>query len=211
MSDVKLARSLKSDGAASGLALAFALTIAPAVAQQAPVSAPSTPALTGSTSLGVRSVDLTGTEAKYREDVNLDDGVRLFGVHLSYVPRVGEAPVDRIDLDADNLGGDPFESIHLGVRKYGAYNLKLDRRRSAYFYDDTILPAALASVSGSTGGDFHTFDFERIRSTAALDIDVTPATKCRSGSSARRGPATARRAARSSATNSISRSRSTSR
>jgi len=134
-------------------------------------------ALTGSVSLGVRSVDLSGTEAKYREDVNLDDGARLFGVHLSYLPRVGEAPVNRIELDADHLGGDPSESIHLGVRKYGAYNLRLDRHRSEYFYDDTILPAALASVSGSTGGDFHRFDFERIRSTAALDVEVTPATQ----------------------------------
>ena len=148
----------------------LALAIAPAFAQQ-------TTALTGSASLGVRSVDITGTEAKYREDLNLDDGVRLFGVHLSYVPPVGEAPVDRIQLDADNLGGDPFESMRLDVRKYGAYHLKLDRRRSEYFYDDTILPAALGSVSGSTAGDFHTFDFERIRSTASLDIDVTPATQ----------------------------------
>jgi hypothetical protein len=150
------------------------MAMAPAAAQQAPLP----PAfLTGSVSLGVRSVDLDGTEAKYREDVNLDDGARVFGVQLGYVAPTGEAPVDRVDLDAANLGGDPFESVHLGVRKYGAYDLKLDRRRSEYFYDDTILPAAAASVTGSTGGDFHTFDFERIRSTAALDIEATPATR----------------------------------
>jgi hypothetical protein len=105
----------------------------------------------------------------------------LFGVHVDYAPRIGETPVDRIELDADNLGGDPFESIHLDVRRYDSYQLKLDRRRSEYFYDDTILPAALASVSGSTGGDFHTFNFERIRSTASLDIDVTPATQVSAG------------------------------
>ena len=169
--------------ALGALAAVVAPTTLPAFGQQTAAPAPAQPsanggaALTGSASLGVRSVDLAGTEAKYREDVNLDDGVRLFGVHLSYAPRVGEAPVDRLDLDADHLGGDPSESIHLGVRKYGAYNLRLDRHRSEYFYDDTILPAALASVSGSTGGDFHRFDFERIRSTAALDIDVTPATQ----------------------------------
>src|SRR5690606_195843 len=58
----------------------------------------------------------------------------------------------------------------------GAYHFRLDRRRSEYFYDDTILPAAPASVSGSTGGDFHTLDFARIRSRASLDVDVTPAT-----------------------------------
>jgi hypothetical protein len=153
-----------------GVAASLALAVAPAFAQQ-------TPALSGSASLGVRSVDVTGTEAKYREDLNLDDGVRLFGVRLSYVPSVGEAPVDRIELDADNLGGEPFESMRLDIRKYGAYHFKLDRRRSEYFYDDTIVPVPLGSLSGSTAGDFHTFDFERIRSTASLDIDVTPATQ----------------------------------
>jgi len=155
------------------LAFALAVAMAPAVAQQAPASV----ALTGSVKLGVRNVDVDGTETKYREDVNLDDGGRVFGVQLSYVAPTGEAPVDRVELDAANLGGDPFESMHLGVRKYGAYDLRLDRRRSEYFYDDTILPAAVASVSGSTGGDFHTFDFERIRSTAALDVDLSPATR----------------------------------
>ena len=176
---------------ACSAAAGLAWSIGPASAQQAPESpgAQSTPgarpgpptggasALTGSASLGVRSVEVEGAEAKYREDLNLDDGARLFGVPLDYAPRVGETPVDRIELDADNLGGDPFERIHLDVRRYDAYHLKLDRRRSEYFYDDTILPAALASVSGSTGGDFHTFDFERVRSTASLDIDVTPATQ----------------------------------
>jgi hypothetical protein len=147
----------------------------------APAPAPGRPNggadLTGSVSLGARSVDVAGTEAKYREDANLDDGARLFGVHVSYAPRVGEAAVDRFDFDADHLGGDPYESVHLGVRKYAAYNLRLDHRRSEYFYGDTILPATLGSVSGSTAGDFHRFDFEHTRSTAALDIDVTPATQ----------------------------------
>jgi len=162
--------------AASTFALASALATAsvPAVAQQP--QAPSAE-LTGSVLLGVRRVDVDGTQTKYREDVNLDDGGRVFNAQLSYVAPTGEMPVDRVELDAANLGGDPFETLHLGVRKYGSYDLKLDRRRSEYFYDDTILPAAVASVSGSTGGDFHTFDFERIRSTAAVDIDVTPATR----------------------------------
>jgi len=160
--------------AARLLALGYALASAPASAQQSPASSG---AFTGSVSLGVRSVEIDGTETKYREDVNLDDGARVFGVQLSYVAPTGETPVDRVELDAANLGGDPFESIHLGVRKYGAYELKLDSRRSEYFYEDTILPAAVASVSGSTGGDFHTFDFERVRSTAAVDIDVTPRTR----------------------------------
>ncbi len=134
--------------------------------------------LSGSVSLGVRSVDVSGTPAKFREDVNLDDGVRLLNADFSYIPANGsDQAIDRMELQANNLGGDPFESVHFGARKYGVYNLKLDHRRSEYYYEDTILPVALASVSGSTGGDFHRFDFVRVRDSAALDIHISPATQ----------------------------------
>jgi hypothetical protein len=156
---------------ATRLAALLLCAAAPALAQNA------APAVTGSVSVGTRSVDVDGALTKFREDVNLDAGVRLFDASLHYEPNEHGSGVDRLDLDATGLGGDPFESIHLGVRKYGAFDLKLDRRRSAYFYEDTILPAALASVTGSTGGDFHHFDFERVRDSAALDIDLSPATR----------------------------------
>lgn len=134
--------------------------------------------ISGRVSLGARSVDVDGALSKFREDVNLDDGVRIFDATLSYVPDPSDDNVvDRIELDAHNLGGDPFETIHFGARKYGAFDLKLDHRRSDYFYQDTILPRALASVDGVTAGDFHEFDFERVQDKASLGIDVTPATK----------------------------------
>jgi hypothetical protein len=135
------------------------------------------PAFSGGVTLGARNVDTGGAESKYREDINLDDGVRVLDLDLRYRPPDGTGPIDRADLTANNLGGDPFETLRLDVRKYGAYALRLDRRRSTYFYDDTILPAELASITGSTGGDFHSFDFERVRETAALDITVSPATE----------------------------------
>ncbi len=156
----------------TGLAALLACATAPTLAQQS-----SPPALTGSVSVGVRNVDVDGADTKFREDVNLADGVRLFDANLHYQPASRGSGIDRLDLDATGLGGDPFETVHLGVRKYGAFDLKLDRRRSTYFYEDTILPAALASVTGSTRGDVHHFDFERIRDNAALDIDLTPATR----------------------------------
>jgi hypothetical protein len=135
--------------------------------------------VTGSVSFGTRSVDLEGTDAKFREDVNLASGVRLFDARLRYERgnTATDAAVDRIELDATGLGGEPFESVHFAVRKHGAYSFRADRRRSEFFYDDTILPAALASVAGSTGGDFHRFDFERVRDSADLEIDLTPATQ----------------------------------
>jgi hypothetical protein len=154
------------------LATLLVLVRAPSLAQQN-----DPPSLTGSVSVGARSVDIDGAATKYREDINLDDGVRLFDANLHYEAKERGNGIDRLDLDATGLGGDPFETIHLDVRKYGAFDLKLDRRKSAYFYEDTILPAVLASVTGSTRGDVHHFDFERTRDSAALDIDLSPATR----------------------------------
>ena len=133
--------------------------------------------LTGSVTLGARSVDVSGDVTKFREDINLDDGVRVFDVSMNYRPTEPDAAIDSVTFNASNLGGDPFENVHLSVRKFGAFDLRLDRRRSSYFYEDTILPVALASVPGSTGGDFHHFDFERVRDTAELDINLSPATR----------------------------------
>ncbi len=134
--------------------------------------------LTGSVSLGARNVDVDGAVTKYREDVNLDDGVRVFDLNLHYAPRRdSDSIVDRVDLSARNLGGDPNESVALSVRKYGAYSLKVDHRRSEYFYEDTLVPAELASINSVTGGDFHHFDFERVRDTASLALDLSPDTK----------------------------------
>jgi hypothetical protein len=139
-------------------------------------------AVSGHVALGVRSVRVSGADSKFREDLNLEDGARLFDVAFRYAPdNATDAAFDVLDLSASNLGGDPFETIHLGVRKYGVYRLELDRRKSDYFYDDVILPAALASVSASNSGDHHRFDFERIRDTADLDIELSPRTKINLG------------------------------
>jgi len=134
-------------------------------------------AFRGGFSLGVRGVDVSGSQTKYREDINLDDGPRVFDIGFAFAPSGADRLVDRIDFDLSSLGGEPYESMHLEVRKYGAYTLKFDRRRSEYFYEDVILPVSLASVTGSTAGDFHHADFERVRDTAQLDITVSPNTR----------------------------------
>ena len=127
-------------------ALATMLTAGIAVAQ------PGTPQMAGSASVGLRSVRVDGSTSKYRENVNLDDGVRLFDATFDFRAAETGTGVDRVSFDARNLGGDPAETIRMSAQKYGVWNLQLDRRRSEYFYEDVILPPALASVTGSTGG-----------------------------------------------------------
>jgi hypothetical protein len=137
--------------------------------------------LTGDFELGLRSVDVDGASAKYREDVNLDDGARLFGLSLRLDPASAAGAVDRLELSAGNLGGDPFETLRFEVGKLNRFSFTYERLESEYFYDDLIVPPPLASIAGSTGGDFHTFDFERIRDRARLSVEVSPRSTLRLG------------------------------
>ena len=137
----------------------------------------------GSFLIGLRSVDVNGADRKFREDYDLDDGPRLFEFRLDLSPAGGLAggAADRIYIDASNLGGDPYETLAFGIERDQAYEFRYDRRVSNYFYEDIILPPELADIRGSTGGDFHHFDFERVHDRAGLDVDLTSAAKIHFG------------------------------
>ena len=128
----------------------------------------------GEIAIGYRNVSVDGSRAKYDQDVNLDDGARLFDLRLSIRPDdASPLTPDAVTLDARNLGGDPFEQLRLDVRKYGRYAFRANRRRSAWFYDDILVLPADASIEGSTGGDFHRFDVERVHDDVSLTIEAT--------------------------------------
>lgn len=153
------------------LLLAALVTLAPtpAVAQTGEDTG-----FSGDILIGYRSVDVSGADRKFKEDINLDDGPRLFDLTFRFFPQEGQNQfADRVELDLDNLGGDPFETLALTVEKRGSYDFRYDRRVSEYFYDDLILPPALVEPGTPTGGDFHTFDFERVRDRARLDVDLS--------------------------------------
>ncbi|HUF78688.1 MAG TPA: hypothetical protein VMR44_07230 [Thermoanaerobaculia bacterium] len=125
--------------------------------------------------LGFRSVDVDGADRKYREDVNLSDGPRLMDLDLDLTPTgTVRSFVDRIQLDVNDVGASSFETVRLAVDKFGRFGFSYDRWESAYFYEDLILPHELANVRLSSGGDFHHFDFERVRDRAKLDVTLSP-------------------------------------
>ncbi len=133
---------------------------------------------TGQFSVGYRAVSVDGQNDKYREDYNLQKGPRLFNLSLLLKPSQQlRGFADRIQLDVDNYGGDPFESLRLAVQKYGAYDFQYTRTKDTYFYNDIILPEALADSRAETGGDFRTFNFDRVRDLGKLDITVSKAVK----------------------------------
>lgn len=128
----------------------------------------------GHVELGLREVDIQGDKTKYDQYINLSDGARLAGFNARYAPRQSEGNTpDLLGINMVGLGGEPYESIDVTVRKYSAYRFRYSRRKSEYFYEDLLIRPEDASVEGSTGGDFHTFDFERTRDTASLGLDLT--------------------------------------
>lgn len=122
--------------------------------------------LTGNFKFGYRMVDTEGALTKYKEDFNLEKGIRLFNLNLHYTPTKNlEKMFDSLDLIVYNFGGDPFESFGLTVKKAGLYKFQYDRKKSTYFYDDqTIADGALY--------DRHTFDFIRYIESGYLTVNV---------------------------------------
>lgn len=144
-------------------------------------------ALRGETSgtvlLGWRHVDVDGDATKYRQHVNLRDGVWLPELEFAWRdadtaqrPADGWRP-DTVELRLSDLGSEPYQRARLQVQRQGRYRLTYDRSESEYFYDDLLVLPENASVAGSTGGDFRRFDFERVRDRVSVAVDAAPRTQ----------------------------------
>lgn len=144
----------------NGLAAGLLLLAAPALQAQDAADT-----LTGNLLFGYRMVDTSGADSKYREDINLDDGIRLFNFDLHLTPENQLKNLfDRLDLNVYNYGGDPYESLGLTVQKFGRYKFQYLRRKSAYFYQDQ------QEIGGGHLYDLHTFDFERLTDGGFLKV-----------------------------------------
>ena len=123
----------------------------------------------GSFLVGSRFVDVGKSETKYDQHFNLHKGPRLFDFEINYTPNnTIKKYFDSFQVNLSHFGGDPFESFNVKMVKFGEYDFKYQRRKSTYFYDDIILPQELSSYLVSNGGDFHSFNFDRIIDNSSL-------------------------------------------
>jgi hypothetical protein len=123
---------------------------------------------TGDFLFGYRFVDTSGPGAdyKYREDINLRGGARLYSFSLSYTPdNEYKKYFDRFDLRLANLGGDPYEAVSVSLQKYGRYAMTYDRRKSNYFYHDLAQTERIGGLY-----DLHTFDFDRVTDSGSAKV-----------------------------------------
>jgi hypothetical protein len=112
--------------------------------------------LFGKFMIGYRFVDTNGTVERYKQDINLDDGLRLFNFNLQITPNdTFKSLFDRIDINMYNFGGDPYETFRLAIQKSGKYKFQYDRRKSNYFYADQH------EIGGGHLYNPFTFNFDR--------------------------------------------------
>lgn len=122
--------------------------------------------LTGDFLAGYRFVSVNGSEELYRQHLNLDSGPRLFNLDLEYEPTAGiKKYCDILWLDIDNVGGDPYETVSFGFRKYGRYDLRFNHHTSSYYFSN--------ASQIKTGTEDNTYSFDRISRNASLDIRLS--------------------------------------
>src|SRR5580704_8533946 len=72
--------------------------------------------------VGYRGVtNVAGSFDTYRSIVDLGSGPKLLGTDLTFTDPKHRL-FDQVNFRASNLGGDPYESIHLDARKAKLYN-----------------------------------------------------------------------------------------
>jgi hypothetical protein len=69
--------------------------------------------------------DVGGNFNAYRSVVDLGEGPKLLGLDLSFQDPKRRA-FDRIDVKANNWGGDPYNTARLDARKEGVYRFSAD-------------------------------------------------------------------------------------
>jgi hypothetical protein len=84
--------------------------------------------------LGYRYSLVGGDDEKYRADVNYTDGIRLLASFLTINSKNGHGRwFDDLLLTTQGLGGDPYESVTLRIRKNRLYQYDLHWRENSYF------------------------------------------------------------------------------
>src|SRR5450631_323047 len=105
----------------------------------------------GSATFGYRFTDVSGYQPKFQELINLRQGPRLLDFNLFGKAQDGENRfADDYSLTASGIGGDPFASGQLTVRKKNIYDLRVNFRQSYYYWDRNDAAALPNGLSGLT-------------------------------------------------------------
>jgi len=127
------------------------------------------PWITGSVDFGYRFTSTGGDNDVYRSVVNLGQGPRLLGLDLTILdPK--KRLFDRLDVRANNWGGDPYNTVHVDASKRGIYDFNFDYRDIAYF---NLLPSFADPLLG-TGIVLDEDSYFSRRRMSEFQLDLLP-------------------------------------
>ncbi len=130
----------------------------------------------GSVTVGYRFDDVKGYAPMFQELSGLEKGFRLMEFNI-----FGEAAqganhfADSYSLSLSGLGGEPFETGQLTVRKNKLYDFRANWRQS-YFYsnpnDNVVLPIAAINPSALSTGLTDNHDWDTVRKFGSADLTL---------------------------------------
>ena len=107
----------------------------------------------GSTTFGYRFTDVKGYEPSFDQLFDLKSGPRLLDFSLFGKATDGSNKfADDYSITASGIGGDPFTTAQLTVRKAQLYDLRVNFRQSRYYFnqnDSALLPSGLSGLTNN--------------------------------------------------------------
>jgi hypothetical protein len=105
---------------------------------------------TGSATTGYRFTDISGYRPNYQELFDLNSGFRLLDFSLFGKAKDENRFADDYSLTLSGLGGDPYASGQLTVRKNNLYDLRASFRQSYYYWNMNDLAGLPTGLDGLT-------------------------------------------------------------
>ncbi|HKT80940.1 MAG TPA: hypothetical protein VJP86_12015 [Vicinamibacterales bacterium] len=128
----------------------------------------------GSVDVGYRWTDVEGSNDTYRRLFDLSEGARLLNAELhGNTPPGGNSFADSFSLHAVSIGGDPYPSFNATAKRAGAYDLRIDWRKSRWFDGAPITPASIDGFDTRAVTDAHSWSTERQFGTIALTLEAS--------------------------------------
>lgn len=130
------------------------------VAAQAPEASPTTVGgytVTATTEFGWRWKDVSGSEKKYRSDLNYKQGFRTFDSNILFEAESGKGKwFDSLFITNTGWGSDPSGFTRVNMERTGAYKFNANVRQIKYFND--LSNVALGQHTSNTKHTFADFD-----------------------------------------------------
>ncbi|MEO8096658.1 MAG: hypothetical protein ABI811_03080 [Acidobacteriota bacterium] len=122
----------------------------------------------GSATVGFRLTDVSGYKPKYQELVNLNGGLRLMDFDLFGKAAGVNRYADSYSATFSGLGGEPFSTGQLTVRKNRVYDLRVNLRQSHYYWNQNDSVALANRLNGLTGNH----DWATVRKLGSVNLLV---------------------------------------